>query len=143
MHPWQVAMEWAEVTRGFILCWPKGTDAGGEEVYLGLCGKSGSQLAPGSPDLIKTALPLLLLIHVRSVTEQFRRMAKKGLALDTELLMFCLPLTLSSVSPPQGGTCFQTPWQGRPGPPRQRRPTSCACAARPWASLRPRSPPAW
>ena len=69
MHPWQVAMEWAEVTRGFILCWPKGTDAGGEEVYLGLCGKSGSQLAPGSPDLIKTALPLLLLIHVRSVTE--------------------------------------------------------------------------
>ena len=41
------------------------------------------------------------------------------------------------------GISFQTRLRGKPGPPLRRRPTSCACAARPWASRRPRSPPAW
>lgn len=63
--------------------------------------------------------------------------------ISIEALPFCPLFTLPYFYPQQAGISFQTRLRGKPGPPLRRRPTSCACAARPWASRRPRSPPAW
>lgn len=72
-------------------------------------------------------------------------MQKKGLGIvhyfHTHYALSLL-LTLSFLLQ-QGGTSFQTPWQDRHGLPRPRRPTLCACAARPWASRLLPSQPVW
>lgn len=62
--------------RHFILPWLKTTDAGDEEVLLGLCGKWGSQLAILSLDYVKTICLLLLLITI--ITEYGRSSTEEG-----------------------------------------------------------------
>ena len=92
---------------------------------------------------LKLDLPTWNILLPAAVQYNCNVRLKWYIRISTEAPPFCPLLILPSFYPRQAGISFRTRLRGKPGQPLRRRPTSCACAARPWASRRPRSPPAW
>lgn len=92
---------------------------------------------------LKLNLPTWNNLLPAAIQYNYNIWLKRYIRISTEALLFYPLLILPSFYPQQAGISFQTRLPGKPGGPLRRRPTSCACAARPLASRRPRSPPAW